>query len=223
MFALHTAVLSKPSFYHLAWHTSDCFNKCKALVIKLQGPNELDKVWQGFQQISLEGCIVFFNALQHLLIRHLKMWNLIFQGNMYRVNIQAMRDADSQFLIVSVTESGKQIILLQFKRYLSSQALVEALRYFIRKGCAYSLSEHVIITPHSGPQHYCESSDDFILFHHSYESKLRWHLDCCVNHTTTHSSRINPCQPKQHEKLFHGCFKLHNFCIDETEPIVQIQ
>jgi hypothetical protein len=52
-----SALISKASFYHLVWHTIDCINRCKALAVKLPGPNELEKVQQGFQEISWAGVL----------------------------------------------------------------------------------------------------------------------------------------------------------------------
>jgi hypothetical protein len=48
-----TAIISKPSFYCLVWHTIDCIKRCKALAIKLPGCHEFDIIQQGFLGSSL--------------------------------------------------------------------------------------------------------------------------------------------------------------------------
>jgi hypothetical protein len=58
-----TAVISKPSFYHIVWHTIYCINRCKALAIKLPGHHDLDIVQQGFQGISWDGVLNWVSVM----------------------------------------------------------------------------------------------------------------------------------------------------------------
>jgi hypothetical protein len=112
-----TAIISKPSFYHIVWHTIDCINRCEALAIKLPGHQELDIVRQGFQGISwdgvLNGCVGALDGyLQHIAAPSYKDCGNVgayFSGHycIYGVNVQAMCDADCRFLFFSVASSGK--------------------------------------------------------------------------------------------------------------------
>jgi hypothetical protein len=111
------AVISKPFFYRLVWHTIDCINRCDALAVKLPGPNELDKVRQGFEAISwdgvLNGCIGALDGYLQCIAApsHKECGNVgaYFSWHycVYGVNIQAMCDADCHFLFVSVVAPGK--------------------------------------------------------------------------------------------------------------------
>jgi len=169
-----TAIISKPSFHRLVWHIIDCINRCDALAVKLPGPNELDKVWQGFEAFSwdgvLNGCIgALVGYLQCIAApSHKECGNVgaYFSGHycVYGVNLQAMCDAYYHFLFVSVAAPGKTNNSVAVQK-TSLQAWVEALPpgYFIAMDCAYSLSEHVI-TPYPGPQCYSECSDNFNFF-----------------------------------------------------------
>ncbi len=130
-----TAVISKTSLYCLVWHTIDCIKRCKALAIKLHSPNELDKVWHGFQEISwdgvLKGCIGALNGYLQCIAApsHKECGNVgtYFSGHycVYGVNIQAMRDADCHFLFVSVAALGKTNDSVSIRK-TSLQAWVEA-------------------------------------------------------------------------------------------------
>jgi len=121
-----TAIISKPSFHRLVWHIIDCINRCDALAVKLPGPNELDKVWQGFEAFSwdgvLNGCIgALVGYLQCIAApSHKECGNVgaYFSGHycVYGVNLQAM------WLPLE-----KLTILLQFKRLLSKLGLKHCL------------------------------------------------------------------------------------------------
>jgi len=86
-------------------------------VRKLPGPNELDKVWQGFEAISwddvLNGCIGALDGYLQCIAApsHKECGNVgaYFSWHycVYGVNIQAMCDADCHFLFVSVVAPGK--------------------------------------------------------------------------------------------------------------------
>jgi hypothetical protein len=227
-----TAVISKPSFYRIVWHTIDCINRCDALAIKLPGRQELDIVRQGFQGISwdgvLNGCVGALDGyLQRIAAPSYKDCGNVgayFSGHycVYGVNVQAMCDADCRFLFFSVASPGKTNDSVAIRK-TSLPAYVETLPpgYFIASDCAYSLSEH-LITPYSGPQRYSERCDNFNFF----LSQLRIRIEMafgllCTKWRILHTP-IN-CKLCNIQKLLHSCFQLHNFCINNREPSIKLQ
>jgi hypothetical protein len=152
---IHTVVfMSRPSFFHLVWHTIDVINSSDTLNIDLPRLHELDKLHSGFCQIStygvMDGCI---GALDGYLMRitapsHRECGNVsaYFSGHYctYGVNIQAVCDADCHFYFYSLAAPGKTNNSIAIKK-TSLPAWLNSLPpgCFAASDCAYSLSEHI--------------------------------------------------------------------------------
>jgi len=149
-----TAFISRPSFFHLVWHTIDVINSCDTLNIDLPRLHELDQLRSGFYQIStdgvMDGCI---GALDGYLMRitapsHRECDNVsaYFSGHYctYGVNVQAVCDADCRVNFYSLTALGKTNDNISIKK-TSLPAWLNSLPpgCFAASDCAYSLSEHI--------------------------------------------------------------------------------
>jgi hypothetical protein len=141
---IHAAAsISKPSFYHLVWHTIHCINMCEALDVNLPTlPHELLALHHELKKISrygvMDGCVV--GASDGYL-----MWitapsfgecanlSAYFSGHYctYDVNIQAMCDADCHFLFFVLLLLVKQMMLWQFVRRLFSLGLMHCHLFFL--------------------------------------------------------------------------------------------
>jgi hypothetical protein len=117
-----TVSISKPSFYHLVWHTIDCINKLEALDVQLPSIDQLNSIRDGFKRIStdgvMNGCV---GSLDGYLLRitapsfaECRNVTAYFSGHYctYGVNVQAMCDADCHFLSSLLLHLGKLMILL---------------------------------------------------------------------------------------------------------------
>jgi hypothetical protein len=112
-----TVSISKPSFYHLVWHTIDCINKMEALDVKLPSIDQLNYIQEGFKRIftdgvmnkcvrSLDGYLLRITATSFAECQNVAAY---FSGYYctYGINLQVMFDADCCFLFFALASPGK--------------------------------------------------------------------------------------------------------------------
>lgn len=68
-----TGFLSKPSFYHLVWHTIHRISMCKTLAIKLPYCDQFHFILDGFKKIFLQWCIEWLHWSLILVVRGLSI------------------------------------------------------------------------------------------------------------------------------------------------------
>jgi hypothetical protein len=169
-----TDSISKPSFYHLVWHTIDCINKMEALDVKLPSIDQLNYIREGFKRISADGvmnrCV---GSLDGYLLRitapsFAKCQNVAayFSGHYctYGINVQAMCDADCCFLFFALASPGNTNDIVALHK-ISLSAWIKSLPsgFFVASDCAYSIMEH-LVAPYSGPQRFSEWCNNFNFF-----------------------------------------------------------
>jgi len=118
-----TAFISRPSFFHLVWHTIDVINSCNTLNIDLPRLHELDKLCSGFRQISMDGamdgCIGdldgYFMRITAPSHRECGNVSAYFSGHYctYGVNVQAVSNAIVISTFIPTLLLAKLMITLQ--------------------------------------------------------------------------------------------------------------
>jgi len=226
-----TVFISKPSFYHLVWHTIDCINSCQALDVKLPGIDELNCVREGFKRISadgiMNGCV---GALDGYLLRitapsFAECQNVAayFSGHYctYGVNVQAMCDADCRFLFFALAAPGKTNDVVALRK-TSLSAWLESLPpgFFVASDCTYSITEH-LVAPYSGPQRFSEWCDNFNFFLSQLRIRIEMAFGLLVTKWRILHTPINV-KLTNLKKLLNAVCRLHNFCIENREGTTRI-